>query len=155
MLAVIGFRLMQYSPLLNDSPDEQVRIPRILEDDDSLGDQYRIPRGPDGGPFRLGLVVCRLSDDAQSVATSVLEGRQNHNPKFEVDVYVTGEEPIESVVGFLKKLSSFGVSSGVRVVVANPNGSATFGQFNTSPLGAFKDYQEYKDMINNSANKAQ
>ncbi len=137
MLAVTGFLFVRHSSLWRTTT---VHIPQE--------EQFRIPHGSDDGPLKGGVIGCELSADPQSVATKVLERRQNSDPMFEVDLYVTEKESIGSVVEFLKALSNSGVTSGVRVAVSTATGPVTFEQFNTRPLRAFDDIQSFKDLLN-------
>jgi hypothetical protein len=137
LLVIAGFLLMRCLPsraasTVNTQQDEQ----------------FTVPRGPEGGPFRLAVIVCQLNDDPHSVATRVLERRQTGGAQFDVDIYVAEDESITRIIGFLKDLSSAGVVDGVRVIVSTSDGPVTLEGFNSSPLSAFKDIQEYRDVMN-------
>jgi hypothetical protein len=143
MLAVTGFLLVRNSSLWHTTPATS-----------SQEEQFRIPHGSDDGPFRLGVVICQLSSDPHSVATKVLERRQNHNPKFDVDLHVTEKDSIGNVVEFLQVLSSAGVTHGVRVVVPTSNGDVTLEHFNASPLATDMGKQTSKESINEETEQA-
>jgi hypothetical protein len=109
---------------------------------------FAVPHGSEGGPSRLAVIVCQVSDDPHSVASRVLARRKTGGAQLDVDVYVAENESIDRIVDFLKVLASEGIASGVRIIVPTSSGPVTLKDFNTNPLSAFRDIQEYKDMLN-------
>lgn len=120
---------------------------RASKDNTQHDESFALPQGPEGGPFRLAVMVCQVNDDPHSVASRVLARRQTGGTQLDVDVYVTENESVAKIVDFLKVLSSAGISSGVRIIVPTSSGPVTLNGFNINPLSAYKDIQEYKDML--------